>query len=78
MRTVLARGVDVRRRLQPRPIDRVPNLVGARSLDLYDQFIASVRAASGQDVTYQRNGTVEIGFTVGEVEQLTRTRSSLT
>jgi glycine oxidase len=51
--------------------------LGRRSLDLYDQFVARVRADSGQDVVYRRNGTFEVGFTGDEVEHLTRTSSSL-
>ena len=51
--------------------------LGRRSLDLYDQFIARVRAASGQDVVYQRNGTFEAGFTDKEVDHLRRTASAL-
>ena len=51
--------------------------LGRRSLDLYDQFINKVRADSGEDLVYQRNGTFEAAFTDKEVDHLRRTASAL-
>ena len=45
--------------------------LGKRSLDLYDDFIAALRADSGHDVTYQRNGTFELAFSTADVDRLT-------
>jgi len=44
--------------------------LGRRSLDLYDGFIARLRADSGHDVVYQRNGTFELAFEAAEVDLL--------
>lgn len=44
--------------------------LGKRSLDLYDDFIAALRADSGRDLLYQRNGTFELAFTPPDVERL--------
>lgn len=49
--------------------------LGRRSLDLYDDFIARLRADSGRDVIYQRNGTFELAFDAADVDRL-RTRSA--
>jgi len=37
--------------------------LGARSLDLFDQFVASVEAASGLSVGYERSGTLHVART---------------
>jgi glycine oxidase len=36
--------------------------LGKRSLDLYDSFMAQLRADSGEDIYYQRNGTFELAL----------------
>lgn len=51
--------------------------LGRRSLDLYDAFTARVRADSGHDLVYQRNGTVEVALTDEEVDRLTATSAAL-
>jgi glycine oxidase len=51
--------------------------LGARSLALYDDFITRVRADSGHDVIYQRNGTFEVAFSDADVERLTAQSVSL-
>ncbi len=49
--------------------------LGRRSLDLYDGFVARLRADSGHDVIYQRNGTFELAFDEADVDRL-RARSA--
>jgi glycine oxidase len=44
--------------------------LGRRSLDLYDGFIERLRADSGHDVIYRRNGTVELAFDAADVDRL--------
>lgn len=44
--------------------------LGRRSLELYDPFIARVKADSGRDVIYRRNGTFEVAFNEAEVSRL--------
>lgn len=44
--------------------------LGRRSLDLYDDFIARLRADSGHDVIYQRTGTFEMAFDDGGAGRL--------
>jgi glycine oxidase len=44
--------------------------LGARSLELYDGFIARLRDDSGHEIPYQRNGTLELAFSDGDVERL--------
>jgi glycine oxidase len=51
--------------------------LGARSLDLYDDFIGRLQADSGHDVVYQRNGTFELAFSDADVERLRERSSSL-
>ena len=51
--------------------------LGRRSLDLYDAFIARVRADSGREVLYQRNGTFEVAFDDEEVGRLTEMSGAL-
>jgi len=43
--------------------------LGARSLALYDDFVARVSRDSGRDIYYQRNGTFEMAFSDAEVEK---------
>ena len=45
--------------------------LGARSLAMYDGFIERLRADSGREVTYQRNGTFELAFSDADVKRLT-------
>ena len=51
--------------------------MGRQSLDLYDAFVARVRAESGQDVTYERRGTFEVAFTGEETDRLIARSSDL-
>ena len=44
---------------------------GARSLGMYDDFVERLRADSGHDIVYQRNGTFELAFTEADVARLT-------
>lgn len=45
--------------------------LGARSLSMYDAFIDRLRADSGREIIYQRNGTFEIAFNEDDVKRLT-------
>jgi len=51
--------------------------LGRRSLDLYDEYIARLRADSGHDLIYQRNGTFEMAFDEAGVERLTALSAAL-
>ena len=51
--------------------------VGLRSLALYDDFLARVVKDSGQDVEYQRNGTLQIAVSLDEGNRLKRAARSL-
>src|ERR1700730_4771103 len=42
----------------------------ARSLDLYDEFIARIRQQTGLTIEYRREGTVEIALTEDEAARL--------
>ena len=44
--------------------------LGARSLGMYDAFIDRLRADSGREIVYQRNGTFEIALTDADVARL--------
>ena len=44
--------------------------LGGRSLDLYDDFVARLRADSGHDVIYQRTGTFEMALDEPGVDRL--------
>ena len=44
--------------------------LGRRSLDLYDDFVARVTAASAMPVQYARNGTLEIALEPEDAERL--------
>ena len=44
--------------------------LGTRSLDLYDDFMTRLRADSGRDVHYQRNGTFELAFSDADADRL--------
>lgn len=51
--------------------------LGHRSLNLFDSFISQLRADSGHDVIYQRNGTFELAFADVDVERLTALSAAL-
>jgi glycine oxidase len=51
--------------------------LGARSLELYDSFIARLRDDSGHQIPYQRNGTFELAFSDGDVERLNALSATL-
>lgn len=44
--------------------------LGARSLEMYDGFIARLRDDSGHEIPYQRNGTFELAFSDADVARL--------
>ena len=44
--------------------------LGRRSIALYDDFISDLRADSGQQIFYQRNGTFDLAFSNEDVERL--------
>ena len=44
--------------------------LGKRSLDLYDEFMARLAADSGEEIYYQRNGTLELAFSMEDVDRL--------
>jgi glycine oxidase len=44
--------------------------LGARSLELYDSFIARLRADSGHAIVYERTGTCEFAFSDADVTRL--------
>ena len=51
--------------------------LGVRSLDLYEEFIRRVTHDSGQEVEYERNGTVEVALTLDEAMALRRRARTL-
>ena len=51
--------------------------LGVRSLDLYDDFIRRVTADAGQEVEYERHGTVEVAMTLDEAMALRRRARTL-
>lgn len=51
--------------------------LGARSIALYDEFVARLRADSNHEIFYQRNGTFELAFSDGDVERLTALSATL-
>jgi glycine oxidase len=51
--------------------------LGARSLDLYGEFMRRVVGDAGQPVEYERSGTVEIALTLDEANALKRRARSL-
>lgn len=44
--------------------------LGRRSLALYDDFISRLRADSGHDIVYQRNGTFDLALSDADVNRL--------
>jgi glycine oxidase len=51
--------------------------LGARSLAMYDNFIARLRDDSGHEIPYQRNGTFELAFDQPGVERLNALAATL-
>ena len=51
--------------------------LGARSIALYDEFIERLRADSGHELVYQRNGTFELAFSDDDVDRLTALSAAL-
>ena len=51
--------------------------LGRRSLDLFDSFIAQLRADSSHDVIYRRNGTFELALDQSDVDRLTALSTAL-
>jgi glycine oxidase len=51
--------------------------LGRRSIALYGDYISQLRADSGHDVLYQRNGTFDLAFTNADVERLTDLAAAL-
>lgn len=51
--------------------------LGARSLELYDDFVERLRADSGHDLVYQRNGTFELAFSDADVDRLSAASAAL-
>lgn len=51
--------------------------LGARSLEMYDGFIARLRDDSGHEIPYQRNGTLELAFDPAGVERLNSLAATL-
>ena len=58
---------------QPGPL----RALGVRSLDLYDEFVADVVADSGDEVPYERSGTLEVATDDAAFSRLERTRQGL-
>jgi glycine/D-amino acid oxidase-like deaminating enzyme len=52
-------------------------VLGRRSLDLYETFVARAMDASGQAVEFARCGTLEVAVTEGDVERLQRSRTMI-
>ena len=46
--------------------------LGVRSLELYDEFVADVVADSGDDVPYERSGTLEVATDEAALSRLDR------
>jgi glycine/D-amino acid oxidase-like deaminating enzyme len=57
--------------------DRTLLALCLRSLAMYDGFRARVAADSGEDVEYERRGTLQIASTLDEANQLKRAAKSL-
>jgi glycine oxidase len=51
--------------------------LGRESLDLYDSFIARLKAESHRDVSYHRGGTLEVALTLAEAERLSAASGTL-
>ena len=53
-------------------------VLGRRSIALYDDFIADLRADSGHEIVYQRNGTFELAFSEADERRLAELAAALT
>ncbi|MDH4064854.1 MAG: glycine oxidase ThiO [Acidobacteriota bacterium] len=51
--------------------------LGRESLDLYDEFIVSLRRDSRRDIVYERSGTLEVALTQEEAERLSAASATL-
>lgn len=51
--------------------------LGARSLEMYDGFVARLRDDSGHEIPYQRNGTLELAFSDADVARLNALAATL-
>ena len=51
--------------------------LGVRSLELYDEFVADVVGHSGDDVPYERTGTLEVATDDAALSRLDRARNDL-
>ncbi len=51
--------------------------LGRRSIAMYERFIARLRADSGHEIVYQRNGTFDLAFSDGDVDRLTALAAAL-
>ena len=51
--------------------------LGVRSLELYDEFVADVVADSGDDVPYERTGTIEVATDEASLARLEQARMGL-
>ena len=51
--------------------------LGRRSIELYDGLIERLRADSGHDIVYRRNGTFELAFSPADVDRLRELMSAL-
>jgi len=52
-------------------------LLGRRSIAMYDDFMARLRADSGHEIVYQRNGTFELAFSDDDVHRLEELAAAL-
>ena len=53
-------------------------VLGRRSIAMYDDFIADLRADSGHEIVYQRNGTFELAFSEADESRLAELAAALT
>jgi glycine oxidase len=52
-------------------------LLGRRSVAMYESFIARLRADSGHEIVYQRNGTFDLAFSDADVDRLKELAAAL-
>jgi len=51
--------------------------LGRESLDMYDEFIARLQRDSGEEIVYERAGTLEVALTMEQAERLASASASL-
>jgi glycine oxidase len=51
--------------------------LGLRSLGMYKDFVARVTADSGEDIEYERNGTIQVASSLDDANQLKRAARAL-